>query len=142
LITRLNAILGKNEIQKVVLVGAGQLGSALLNYRNFEKEGIKIVAAFDIDPAKHVQKNAIPVLPLEQITTFIERNKIKIAILCVPDVAAQQTLDILVNAGIKGVLNFTPTELKAPARCVINNVNLAVELENLIYFVNAGQGSG
>jgi len=142
LIAKLNSILGKNDVQKVVLVGAGQLGSALLNYRNFEKEGIKIVAAFDIDPAKHVQKNAIPVLPLEQITTFIERNKIKIAILCVPDIAAQQTLDILVNAGIKGVLNFTPTELKAPARCVINNVNLAVELENLIYFVNAGQGSG
>jgi redox-sensing transcriptional repressor len=142
LIARLNSILGKNEIQKVVLVGAGQLGSALLNYRNFEKEGIKIAAAFDIDPAKQVQKNAIPVLPLEQITTFIERNKIRIAILCVPDIAAQQTLDILVGAGIKGVLNFTPAELKTPAQCVINNVNLAVELENLIYFVNAGQGSG
>lgn len=139
LIAKLNVILGKNEVQKVVLVGAGQLGSALLNYRNFEKEGIKIIAAFDIDPAKHVQKNAIPVLPLDRMNGFIRSNGIRTAILCVPDIAAQQSLDILVGAGIKGVLNFTPTELKAPVECIINNVNLAVELENLIYFVNVAR---
>jgi redox-sensing transcriptional repressor len=139
LIAKLSSILGKNETQKVILVGAGQLGSALLNYRNFEKEGIKIVAAFDIDPAKHLQKNSIPVLSLEQITKFIKSNDIKIAIVTVPDVAAQATLDILVKAGIKGVLNFAPIELKVPVECVISNVNLAAELENLLYFVNLAQ---
>jgi redox-sensing transcriptional repressor len=136
LIGKLNEILGKNEIQKVVLVGAGHLGSALLKYRTFEQEGIKIIAAFDIDPAKQLQKNSIPVLPVEQIIDFVEKNEIKIAILCVPDIAAQQSLDILIKAGIKGVLNFAPIELKSPNECIINNVNLAVELENLIYFVN------
>jgi redox-sensing transcriptional repressor len=136
LIGKLNDILGKNEIQKVVLVGAGHLGSALLKYRTFEQEGIKIIAAFDIDPAKQLQKNSIPVLPVEQIIDFVEKNEIKIAILCVPDIAAQQSLDILIKAGIKGVLNFAPIELKSPNECIINNVNLAVELENLIYFVN------
>ena len=135
LIAKLSDILGKNEIQKVVLVGAGQLGSALLKYRTFEQEGIKIVAAFDIDPAK-AQKTPTPILPLEQIAGYIERNEIKVAILCVPDIAAQQTVDTLVKAGIKGVLNFAPIELKAPHDCIINNVNMAIELESLIYFVN------
>ena len=120
----------------MVLVGAGQLGSALLKYRTFEQEGIKITAAFDIDPAKQLQKTPIPVLPIENLATYIETNDIKIAILSVPDIAAQQTLDTLLKAGIKGVLNFAPIELKAPLDCIISNVNLAVELENLIYFVN------
>ena len=135
LIVKLNAILGKNEIQKVVLVGAGQLGSALLKYRSFEQEGIKIITAFDSDPAKQLQKSRIPILPVEQMEKFIADNKVKIAIICVPDIAAQQTLDALVAAGIRGILNFAPIDLKAPADCIVSNVNLAVELENLIYFV-------
>jgi redox-sensing transcriptional repressor len=137
LLQKLNTILGKNEIQKVVLVGAGHLGSALLKYRNFEQEGIKILAAFDIDPAKQLQKSHTPIFPLDQMVKFIEANRVKIAILSVPEIAAQQTLDMLVGAGIRGVLNFAPIDLKTPSDCIISNVNLAVELENLIYFVNA-----
>jgi redox-sensing transcriptional repressor len=136
LIAKLNSILGKNEIQKVVLIGAGQLGSALMRYNSFEKEGIKIVAAFDIDPAKLKEKGTIPIMPIEEMGRYIPKNEIKIAILCVPDVVAQATLDMLIKAGIKGVLNFAPIELKGSHDCIINNVNLAVELENLIYFVN------
>jgi redox-sensing transcriptional repressor len=136
LITNLNSILGKNEIQKVILVGAGQLGSALIRYNSFEKEGIKIVAAFDIDPSKFNSKNPTPILPLDDATKYIQKNNIKIAILTVPDMAAQQTYDMIIRAGIKGVLNFAPIEIKATHDCIVNNVNLAVELENLIYFVN------
>jgi redox-sensing transcriptional repressor len=132
LISSLNNILGKNEIQKVVLVGAGQLGSALIRYNNFEKQGIKIVAAFDIDPSKVNSKSAIPILPLDEAARYIQKNNIKIAILTVPDLAAQQTFDILVKAGIKGVLNFAPIELRTTNDLIVNNVNLAVELENLI----------
>jgi redox-sensing transcriptional repressor len=141
LIDKLNAILGKNEIQNVVLVGAGHLGSALLKYRTFEQEGIKIIAAFDIDPAKLLQKNRVPILPLDQMPKFIVDNNVKIAILSVPDIAAQQTLDSLASAGIKGVLNFAPIDLKAPPDLIVSNVNLAVELENLIYFVNASNSA-
>jgi redox-sensing transcriptional repressor len=136
LIAKLNDILGKNEIQKVVLVGAGQLGSALIRYNSFEKEGIKIVAAFDIDPAKINAKSPTPILGIDEMARYVPKNGIRIAILTVPDVAAQQTLDMLIKAGIKGVLNFAPIELKGAHDCIINNVNLAVELENLIYFVN------
>ncbi len=136
LIVKLNSILGKNEVQKVILVGAGQLGSALMRYNNFQKEGIKILAGFDIDPAKIKEKSLIPVLPIDEMTKFIQKNNIRIAILCVPDSAAQPTFDLLEKAGIKGVLNFAPIELKTAHECIVNNVNLAVELENLIYFVN------
>ena len=65
----------------------------------------------------------------------------KIAILAVPEITAQQTLDTLAGAGIKGVLNFAPIDLKAPGGIIISNVNLAVELENLIYFVNVSDSS-
>ncbi|MCX7920295.1 MAG: redox-sensing transcriptional repressor Rex [bacterium] len=137
LITKLNTILGKDEIQKVVIIGAGHIGTALMKYKGFEKEGIKIVAAFDIDPAKYNRNAEVPVLPLDELKDCVHKHNIKIAIIAVPDIAAQQTVDLLLNAGIKGILNFAPIRLRAPEDCVINNVNLEVELENVIYFVNA-----
>ncbi|MCU0609604.1 MAG: redox-sensing transcriptional repressor Rex [Chitinispirillaceae bacterium] len=136
LIEKLNAILGKNQIQKVIVVGAGNLGSALLKYKGFEKQGIKIDAAFDIDRAKSSQKSPVPIHPVTGLEAFIRQNGIRIAILCVPEVAAQATFDSLVRAGIKGVLNFSPIQIKNPGACFIANVNLEEELENLIYFVN------
>jgi redox-sensing transcriptional repressor len=136
LIQNLNDILGKTELQKVILVGAGNLGSALLKYKNFEREGTKIVAAFDLDPAKQNPKAPLPILPFSSMDNFIRQNDIKIGIISVPDIAAQQTLDVMVNAGIRGILNFAPVQLKAPVDCRVNNVNLAFELENVIYYVS------
>ena len=136
LLEKLNSILGKDQLQKVVVVGAGHIGSALMRYRGFEKEGIKIVAGFDIDPAKINRSNSVPVLPLEEAKVFIKTNGIRIAILAVPDIAAQQAADVICTAGIKGILNFAPLRLKSAEGCIINNVNLEIELENLIYFVN------
>ncbi len=141
LIEKLNDILGKNELQKVIMAGAGNLGSALIKYKNFEKEGIKIVAAFDIDPAKHNSRLPVPILPLEDLEQYVMINKTKIGIISVPDIAAQHILDVMIKAGICGVLNFAPIQLKASESCIINNVNLELELENLIYFVNALQKS-
>ncbi len=136
LIEKINTILGKNELQKVVLVGAGKLGSALIRYKGFEKEGIKIIACFDIDSSKFDEKGDVPVLPLESLQSFVRKNKIRIGIIAVPDMAAQAVTDSMLNAGIKGILNFAPIRLRGTEQCVINNVNLEVELENLIYFVN------
>lgn len=137
MITKLNTILGKNEIQKVIIVGAGHIGTALMKYKGFEKEGIKIIAAFDIDPAKYSRDSEIPVVPLEEIKDCVKANNIKIGIIAVPDIAAQQALDLMYTAGIRGILNFAPIRLRAPEDCVINNVNLEIELENVIYFTNA-----
>ncbi|MBN1128725.1 MAG: redox-sensing transcriptional repressor Rex [Chitinispirillaceae bacterium] len=139
LIEKLNDILGKNEVQRVILVGAGSLGSALMKYKNFEKEGIKIVAVFDIDPSKHNARLPLPILPIEDIDRLVKEQHIKIGMLCVPDIAAQQMLDVMTGAGIKGVLNFAPIRLKTTEECVVSDVNLEVELENLIYFVNASE---
>lgn len=129
LISKLNEILGKTETQRVIMAGAGNLGSALLKYRSFEKEGIKIVAAFDIDPSKQDSRLAVPILPLDELERYVQRNGIKIGIISVPEVAAQQTFDLMVKAGIKGVLNFAPIQLKTSGECIVNNVNLELELE-------------
>ncbi|MFA5038693.1 MAG: redox-sensing transcriptional repressor Rex [Candidatus Omnitrophota bacterium] len=139
LLEKLNHILGKNEQQKVVIVGSGNIGSALMKYRGFEKEGMKIAACFDIDPAKYDRKEGdIPVLPLEGLRDFVREHNIKIGIIAVPDIAAQQVLDLMLAAGIKGVVNFAPIRLRAASGAVINNVNLVLELETVIYFIING----
>ncbi len=142
LIEKLNGILGKNELQKVVIVGAGNIGMALMKYKGFEREGIKIAACFDIDAAKYNTKSEIPVFPLEELKDFARARKIKIGIIAVPDIAAQQALDLMLAAGIKGVVNFAPIRLRAVGDCVINNVNLVLELETVIYFMINGLGKG
>lgn len=136
LITNIRRILGKNEQQKVVIVGVGNIGKALLRYKGFESGGIKVMAAFDIDPGKYSRTFEIPVLPLEDFRKFVQDHDIKIGILSVPEVAAHHVSEIMISAGIKGILNFAPIQLRSATDVVISNINLEVELENLIYFVN------
>jgi len=122
------------------LLGFGNMGAALVRYKGFSKEGISILAAFDIDPAKYNKRiNNIEVLPLDRLQPFVQEHQIKIGILGVPEIAAQHVLDLMVAAGIRGVLNFAPIQLKCPAGCVVNSVTLEHELENVIYFVNANE---
>mgnify|MGYP006273425655 CR=1 FL=1 len=144
LIGRLNELLGKRSDQDVVLVGCGRIGSALLSYREFEKEGLRIVAGFDVDERLH-RAGPPPVLPLERLEAFVRDRGIRIAIMAVPETAAQRVFERLRAAGIEGVLNFAPSELKCstpeceegcPDGCVVQNVNIGLELENLFYMVN------
>ncbi|MFA4992663.1 MAG: redox-sensing transcriptional repressor Rex [Candidatus Omnitrophota bacterium] len=137
LIEKLNTILGKEQTQEVIVAGLGNIGNALMKYKGFEKEGIKISACFDIDSAKYHRDAAIPILPLEEMKDFVRSKRIKIGVIAVPDIAAQSVLDMMLACGIKGVLNFAPLRLRAPEDVVVNNVNLELELENVIYFVNA-----
>ena len=137
LIDKLNGILGKDRVQKVVVVGTGNIGTALMKYKGFEKEGIKMVAGFDIDPAKYHESADIPVLPLEKLKELVKAESIKIGIIAVPDIAAQQVFDMMVLAGIKGILNFAPIRLRGPEDLIINNINVELELESVSYFVNA-----
>jgi redox-sensing transcriptional repressor len=141
LLDQLNKILGKDRIQDIILVGVGNIGKALLHYPGFEKSGIHLVAGFDIDPTKYVTDANIPILPLEKMHEYILTNDIKIGIIAVPDYAAQQVLEMMKSAGIKGVLNFAPITLRESADCVINNINLVTELENIIYFVKAADSA-
>lgn len=135
LISSLNNILSKNETHKVIMVGVGNLGRALIHYKGFAREGFKLIAAFDIDPAKHTTLSDVPVLPIDQLYQFVKDNSVQFGILSVPAVVAQQVFEIMVDAGIKGVLNFAPCSLQTPDKSVfVNYVNLELELEQLVYF--------
>ncbi|OGX26669.1 MAG: hypothetical protein A2Y03_08490 [Omnitrophica WOR_2 bacterium GWF2_38_59] len=137
LLAQLNELLGKNEKQRVVIVGAGNIGRALMKYEGFYKDGLEIVALFDSDPNVYNETATPPVLPLEHLYEFVNRNKIEVGVIAVPYHAAQQVLDIMILAGIKGVMNFAPIALRAPKDLYINDVNLKLELESVAYFVNA-----
>lgn len=137
---QLHRVLGKDQLQEFVVVGVGNIGRALLHYRGLEKSGIRIAAGFDIDPAKYDAEGDPPIMPLENLVVFTKTRGIKLGVIAVPDYAAQQALELMLSAGVRGVLNFAPSCLKAPSGCIINNINLETELENLIYFVNASNG--
>ena len=136
LLTKLTGVLRTTRFQPVILVGAGNLGSALLRYDGFAKEGFEIVAAFDSRPEGAKTDNCkVPIQPVEQMKEFVRGHSIKLAILAVPGVAAQEVTNHLVDAGIQAILNFSPLILQVPTHVVVNNVNLAIELENLTYFI-------
>lgn len=136
LLSKLTGVLRTTRFQPVILVGAGNLGSALLRYDGFAKEGFEIVAAFDSRPEGAKAENCkVPIQPVEQMKAFVREHSIKLAILAVPGVAAQEVTNQLVDAGIQAILNFSPLILQVPPHVVVNNVNLAIELENLTYFI-------
>lgn len=129
-------VLGTKSLQPVVLVGVGNLGMALLSYRGFEKEGFEIVAAFDLDlKRKRDKKITQPILGMDKLADTIRERNVKMAILTVAAAAAQEVANTLLQCGVTGILNFAPIVLHVPEEVMVNNVNLAIELENLSYFI-------
>lgn len=138
--TAIREVLGREQLQPVVMVGAGNLGVALLRYRGFEKEGFEVIAAFDAEPEVVIARGvSVPVHGHEEVVDFVVENGVKLAILCVPGGVAQEVANELVEAGVQGILNFSPTLLEVPEPVTVNNVDLALELENLSYFVTQGE---
>ena len=128
--------LGTSRLQPVILVGLGNLGLALLSYRGFEKEGFEIVAAFDAEPDRPRDKRVgVTLFGMDDLPTFVRKHGVRMAILTVPAEAAQEVTNQLVQSGIAGILNFSPSVLSVPEDVMVNNVNLAIELENLSYFI-------
>jgi redox-sensing transcriptional repressor len=127
-------LLGTTSLQPVILVGVGNLGLALLSYRGFEQEGFEIIAAFDLEAARKRDKT-MKVYPMEKLKHIIAEHGVKMAIITVPAAAAQEVANQLIDAGITGILNFAPIVLHVPDEVMVNNVNLAMELENLSYFI-------
>jgi redox-sensing transcriptional repressor len=141
-IARLTEVLGKNETEEVIVVGCGRVGSALLNYREFAREGIRVVAGFDSNEARLEPDGFVPVLPMTELDSFVAKHRIVVAVLAVPDAVASAVFEQLIDAGIRGVLNFTPVELKCAGacgddgcaeECTVHNVNIGLEIENLFY---------
>ncbi len=122
-------------IRRAALVGVGDLGSALLAYPGFRTYGLDIVAAFDVDPQKiGVVMNGIEIEDAARIGTLKQRE-ISLAIVAVPRTAAQITVDSLVAAGVKGILNFAPCKLVAPRRTKVITLDIAMELARLPYYM-------
>ena len=128
--------LGTSRLQPVILVGVGNLGLALLSYRGFEKEGFEIVAAFDAEPDRPRDKKLpVTLFGMDDLPAFVRKHGVRMAILTVPAEAAQEVTNQLIQSGIAGILNFSPIVLSVPEDVMVNNVNLAIELENLSYFI-------
>jgi redox-sensing transcriptional repressor len=152
LIAQVRRILGTDKTWNVLLVGAGNLGRALMAYNGFEAKGFSLAAVFDSDPAKigkkqgpfnldssaaaAKSKRTFIVQPLMELKSTVERQGIRLAILAVPADSAQEVADQCVRAGIRGLLNFAPVSINVPPEIAMNAVDLAVQLEQLSFQVN------
>jgi redox-sensing transcriptional repressor len=132
LVTSIEEILGIQNFKEAILVGVGNLGTALLKYSGLNSGELTIGAAFDVDKKKIGQAiGSIKVLPLSAMTKYIKNLRIKIAILSVPSSEAQQITNDLVRQGIKGIWNFTSAYLKVPEDVVVRREDLSQNLASL-----------
>jgi redox-sensing transcriptional repressor len=129
LLVSIEAFLNWNNYSEAFLVGAGNLGSALLGYTDFEKAGIRIVAAFDSSPAKVGRKiHGVDVFPTSQFEQLAEERRIAIGIITVPADRAQQIAETMVRSGLQAIWNFAPITLDVPEEIIVENVELYASL--------------
>lgn len=134
LVTRLREILGLERAYRVVLVGAGKIGGALVHYEGFRRRGFEVAAIYDRDPKKiGSRSNGLVIRDVKQLEADLKKEPTDIAIVVTPGEAAQEVADRLVRAGVKALLNFAPVQLKVPRDVQVKTVNMAQELEALSY---------
>lgn len=129
--------LKQDRLTNVALIGVGNLGHALLNYNFHQGNNMRISAAFDIN--KEIVgtiQSGVPVYPMEDMVQQLKMQQIDVVMLTVPTSAAQDAASSLVEAGVKGILNFTPIRISVPEEVRVQNVDLANELQTLIYFID------
>ncbi|HHV71993.1 MAG TPA: redox-sensing transcriptional repressor Rex [Clostridia bacterium] len=133
-------ILGLTEHIKVAVVGAGKLGQALSDYILLKREDFDIAAVFDRDPAKiGMEVGGVKVSPIENLKEIIQEKEIQMAIVTVPANAAQKVVNLLVDAGVRGILSFAPIAVTVPEGVRFYNVDFTMELQSLAYYLT-GQG--
>lgn len=120
-----------NSTTAAVIVGAGKLGRALLDYSGFENSGLELLAAFDLHPEDRKTQGGKPVYPVEELERFCRDNGVRIGIITVPAAHAQKTADRLIRCGIRGIWNFAPVQLEVPEGITVQSENLAVSLSAL-----------
>ena len=131
--------MGLSMFQPVVLVGVGNLGTALLRYAGFRKEGFEVIAAFDAKPSEvktTTEEVGVPVHHADGLGDYVRAHGVRMAIIAVPEAAGQSVADVLVDAGVQAILNFSPAVLNVPDEVVVNHVDLAAELGSLSFFVS------
>ena len=142
LLNNIKKILGSNKEWRMGLVGVGNLGSALLSYKDFLKQNYKIVAAFDIDPPKVIGRvseklgKPVEVFHVNRIREVAKERKIEIGIITTPPSEAQGVANMLVEAEVKGILNFAPAQVIVPEGFVVKDVFFTTILDNLAYLLS------
>lgn len=139
LIAQLRKILGTDRNWNTAVVGAGNIGRALMAYGRFKNKGFEFVAVFDNNP--EVVGTVIEthtVRPMKDLATLIKDRHIKLGIVAVPEEAAQQVTDQLIEAGVVGILNFAPIRLDVHDAVSVNSVDFSVSLEQLAFQVSLG----
>lgn len=126
--TALREYIGSDNPTPVIIVGAGRLGTAILNYKGFTGFGVEVVAAFDRSGSK---KNDRHIMPLEDMRSYCEKNGIRIAIMAVSDDACQTICDIVIEAGINEILNFSQVRPSVPENVLVEQLNIALSLAAL-----------
>jgi redox-sensing transcriptional repressor len=138
LIRAMRDILGTNQPWNVAMVGVGNLGQALLGYRGFGRQNFTIVAAFDADPTKVGQVvQGLTIQPVEELADTVREKQIRLGMIVVPAAQAQEAADLLVAAGVEGIVNFAPVTLALPPHVQNVGVDLAIELEQLSFAVTS-----
>ncbi|HOI00411.1 MAG TPA: redox-sensing transcriptional repressor Rex [Bacteroidales bacterium] len=135
----LEKLFGREKEQNVILVGLGNIGVALVKYDGYKQSNFNLVAAFDIDRSKLSRRFNLPVYGMDHVREVVEAFDVKVAILAVPESYAQETCHYLIDCGITGILNFAPVLLKVPSHAMVNNINIMVELERLMYHIGIKQ---
>lgn len=136
LICKLNQILNTDNVWKMIVIGAGDLGSGLTRYKGFLNRGFQVSAIFDIDPRKIGKKiGDLIAKDIRDLEEYVKTNDIQIAVLAIPAEYAQDVIDDLVNAGITAILNYAPIYLKAPQGVQIEHIDPSVHLQILSYFL-------
>jgi redox-sensing transcriptional repressor len=140
----LRQILGLDRKLRVAIMGAGNLGLALADYPGFRQEGFEISALFDTLSSKVGQRSrgGVPIHDIHDLKRIVRRDGIRIAVIAVPAPSAQHVVNLVVSAGIKAVLNFSPGTLQAPPDVKLKSVDLTVSLESLSFFLAQGEGNG
>ncbi len=133
-------ILGLNREHRLIIVGAGHLGQALVNYSNFERRGFLFRGLFDCDPKVCGKKiRDITVRPMEELADFVRENQIDIAVLTIPKTSAVEVAEQLAACGIKGIWNFAPVDLRLPGHIQVENVHLSDSLMKLSYNLSTAE---
>lgn len=136
LVEKIRQILKLDQEIHVALVGAGHLGHAISNYNAFLKDQMRIAAIFDSDPAKQGKQIAgITIQPLEELKQTVKDRHIRLAIITVPAAAAQSVADLLIEAGIEGILNFAPTTIRTEKEVRIHYADVTSSLQSLAYYL-------
>jgi redox-sensing transcriptional repressor len=136
LLNKLNVILGKDQMQELIIIGYGKMGQALVNYNAFRRAGLQVIAAFDSNSALVQEEATIPIYHILKLEDFLATHPVKVAVLTVPETAASALAESLRNTSIRGIVNFAPVALKSRPECIIHNINIEQEIENVFYRIH------